>query len=153
MEQAGIYPSPLQRPTFVQCPLVSGFTTARLYSPYDFSGSTPVPITGDHTCAAILENTGDTQAAVVINQTGTEWYLGTRTVLAAGTIQPGGRITVAFTPTQPYIEVACTFFGPAEMRMQLTSQMQWSVLGFRKDDVMYPQSLWAANYSAFPPVP
>jgi hypothetical protein len=153
MDQAGIYPSPLLRPTFVQCPLVAGYTTVRLYAPYDFAGSSPILPTTDHFCTAILENTGNAAAAIVLNQTGTEWYTGTRTVAATGTVQPGGRISVGWTQVQPYLEVACVWGGPAEIRMQLMSQMQWTNVGFNKSDTMYPQTQWAANYNAFPPVP
>jgi len=157
MDYDGIYPSPLLRPTFVQCPLYysagTSYTTARLYSPYDFAGSSPVLSTTDHNMGAILENTGNVTAAVAINQTGTEWHTGVRTLLASGTLHPGGRISVAFTVTQPYLEVACTWGGPTELRAQFISQMQWSVLGFKKTDPMYPQVLWAATYNAFPPVP
>lgn len=154
MDQAGIYPSPLLRPTFVECPVVAGYTTARLYSPYDFKGSSPVagPL-GDHMVAAVVENVGPNPATFVLNQTGTEWYTGTRTVLFSGTIQPGGRQATGFTITQPYLEVACTYGGPSSLRLQISSQMQWSVLGFLKTDPMYPQSLWKATYNAFPPVP
>lgn len=157
MDYEGIYPSPLLRPTFVQCPLVNTdgttYTTARLYSPYDFAGSIPILATGDHNVAAVLENTGLIAAAVAINQTGTEWYTGARTLLASGTLQPGGRISVNFTITQPYMEIACTWGGPTELRAQFSSQMQWSVLGFSKTDPMYPQALWKATYDAFPMVP
>jgi hypothetical protein len=154
LDYSGVYPAPLLRPTYVQCPLVAGYTTARLYSPYDFGGSSPIPPTPDHTVFAVLENTDpNNAAAVAINQTGTEWSLGTRTLSAFGTIVPGGRISVNWVQTQPYLEIACTWGGPAEIRAQITSQMQWSVLGFRKTDPMYPPQLWEANYSAYPAVP
>ena len=78
LDTAGIYPAPLERPLFVQCPIVNGYTTARLYAPYSFAGSTPIFPTLDHKVTGLIENTGDIAAAIAINQTGTEWVTGTR---------------------------------------------------------------------------
>lgn len=153
LDQAGIYPAPLERPLLVQVPVVKGYTTARLYSPMDFNGSTPIWPTQDHAVYGIIENTGAVAAAVAINQTGTEWYLGTRTLAASGTIQPSGKLRLYWTQTQPYFEVACTWGGPSEIRLQVISQMQWNMLGFQKSDPMYPAVLWQPVYSSFPSVP
>ena len=153
LDQAGIYPAPLERPLFVQVPLVNGYTTARLYSPMDFAGSTPIWPTQDHAVHGLIENNGPLAAAFAINQTGTEWSLGTRTLSASGTLQPRGRLRVDWIQTQPYFEIACTWGGPSDIRMQVMSQMQWDVMGFDKKDTMYPPVLWQPVYSAFPSVP
>lgn len=153
LDTAGIYPAPLERPLFVQCPIVNGYTTARLYAPYSFAGSTPIFPTLDHKVTGLIENTGDIAAAIAINQTGTEWVTGTRTLVASGTLQPEGKLALNWTQTQPYFEVACTWGGPSRVRMQVISQMQWNVMGFAKTDPMYPPVLWQPVYSAYPSVP
>ena len=154
LDIAGIYPAPLERPLFVQVPLVNGYTTARLYAPMDFAGSTPIWPTQDHAVHGLIENTGALAAAFTISQTGTEWpVVGSRTLSASGTLQPSGRLRVDWIQTQPFFEVACTWGGPAQVRMQLMSQMQWSVMPFTKSDPAYPAVLWQPVYSAFPSVP
>ena len=145
MNSAGIYPQPLIRTTFLQCPLVPGYTTARLSSILQFGGTTVLPAQPDNSVVALLENTGDAQATVQFRQTNDDSPLGTgvrSNVGAATVLVPGGRASVTFTPTQPFLEVTCTAGSVAQLRAQLQSQLMWNECAFAKADPLYPKILW-----------
>ena len=151
----GEYSQPLVRKHFVQCPMISGYTTARLQAEDWF----PPTISGTGTVADTMfvtfENVGGTAFSVLLQETDDRSISGTRLPISGGfpnapmqaiSIVPGGATQQVYSNLQPYLEVWCTGGGPGNLRMQLESQRQWRQLGFdRADDAtFYPTSLWQA---------
>jgi hypothetical protein len=154
----GEYTQPLVRKHFVQCPVISGYVTARLQAEDSF----PPTISGAGTVATSMfvtfENVGGTAFSVILNETSDRSIAGARTPISgyinpgygpmkALTLVPGGSSQGAFSSLLPYLEVKCTGSGPGSLRMQLESQRQWRELGFdRVDDAtFYPTVLWQAK--------
>lgn len=136
----GEYAQPLVRVTWVECPLVAGFTTARLQAKLQYGGTTPVLAFPDNQVNALLENVGILAGTVQFQQTTNDTVSGARIpVGSAVVLVPGGRASVQFTQTQQYLEVWCTGGGPTQLRAQLSSMLQWNRLGFDKSDPYYPQ--------------
>lgn len=138
----GEYPQPLSRTTWVQVPMVSGYTTSRLSVT---SGRNESLVSGmpDNTVHAVFENTSTTTSFTLqMRQADDRSASGTRTnVGSALTIVPGGRTTATLTPWQQYLEAQCTD-GSGNLRAQLTSQVKWEQLAFDKSDPFYPPQLW-----------
>ena len=140
----GEYTSPLVRKTQVQCPVISGYVTARLYSNDDI----PVAISGVPATQMLVtfENVGNTQFAVNLQETADRSVSGVRYTLNNAPINlvPGGQVTALLGGSLPFLEVYCTGTTSGELRMQIDSQRQWRELGFAKDDPFYPTQLWQA---------
>lgn len=142
---AGEYPQPLVRKTVVQCPVVSGYVAARLYSQNFYAPA----ISGSNTTALVtFENVGNTQFSVLLRETDDRSISGTRyTVLPAVSLAPGGQDTKTLTNRRPYLEVFCTGTTTGQLRMQIDSQRTWNQLGFDRTDPYYPTSLYQGKTS------
>ena len=131
----------MTRTTWVQVPMVSGYTTSRLGV---LSGRQEPLVSGmpDNTVHALFENASSTSFTLQMRQTDDRSVSGTRiNVGDALTIVPGGRTTATLTPWQTYLETQCTG-GSGNLRAQLTSQIKWEQLAFDKTDSFYPPQLW-----------
>ena len=132
--------------TLVQCPVVSGYVTARLQQQDWF----PPAISGSPTSImALFENVGNTQFSVVLNETNDRTISGVRTPLqgftgTAASLVPGGQQTLLLNGYRNYLEVFCTGTTSGQLRLQLTSQRKWTEMGFDRTDPFYPPSLWRA---------
>lgn len=151
MINVGNYPQPLDRPTFVEGQLVSGYTTVRLRGELQFGGTLAVPSLNDNLVRGLFVNTGANAGTLQLVQTqdivsGPRTNLGNPMVLV-----PGGRITQDFTPTVSFLEFTCTGGGPTSIHAQLTSRIEWRELAFSKTDTSYPRSLWAVQSYYNPP--
>ena len=154
--EPGLYTQPLIRKHFVQCPMISGYTTARLQAedwmlPPVISGA-GTTYSGTLTANNMLltyENTGGTTFSVILQQTADRSISGVRTpVTNSLTLVPGGTMQQqAANVLQAYLEVWCNGSGPGNLRLQIESQRQWRELGFDKvaDATFYPTSLWQAT--------
>jgi hypothetical protein len=142
----GEYTSPLVRKTLVQCPVVSGYVTSRLYTQDDY----PPTISGGTTATNMLvtfENVGNTQFAVYLRETNDRSISGIRYNLTDNPVNlvPGGQQTKMLSGTRSFLEVYCSGTTAGQLRMQIDSQRRWSELGFAKDDPFYPPQLWQAT--------
>jgi hypothetical protein len=166
--KTGQYTQPLNRPAFVQDPVVAGFTTMRLWAGLQMSGTGTSPSLTDNLVLATLENTGDVSVTAQFRQVGdyssglpaynavlTDGIIatpgsGTKAQTApyrsnlgsTHTLVPGGRKTISFTPTQQYVELWGVSGGPSQIKLQLDTQVPWTLLGFAKNDPTYPPALW-----------
>lgn len=144
----GEYVQPLVRKTLVQCPVVSGYVTARLQA-QDIS--TPPAISGTPTrIAATFENVGNTYFSVLLRETDDRSVSGARTILpgfvgTAAYLVPGGEVALALDSRHTFIEVYCTGTTTGNLRLQLESQRRWTEMGFSKDDPFYPPQLFQAK--------
>lgn len=148
MLKAGYYPQPLLRTTSVQVPVVAGYTTARLQAHLQFSGTGSGTYNGtlsslpDNSVLGLFENTGATDVSLQLIQTG-DYTSGPRLQIGAPfSVAAGGRKTVNFTPQMQFVEIWGSSGGPTTIRAQLSSQVEWSILGFAKGDTTYPKTLW-----------
>jgi hypothetical protein len=141
----GEYTQGLVRKTLVQCPVVSGYVTSRLYMQDDWQP----PISGISTTQMMVtfENVGNTYFTVTLNETSDRSVSGVRYPLTASPVYivPGGQQTALVSGTRPYLEVYCNGTTTGMLRMQIDSQRRWSELGFGKDDAFYPPQLWQAT--------
>lgn len=137
----GAYPEPLLRTTFVNAPMVSGYTTSRLRVA-DFAFVGTATNFADNACHAIFENTSTgTLFYVQVNETTDDSPSGVRTQLIAPVVViPGGRRTVDFYPNQAFIEFKCTS-GQGYLRLQIASRLKWEEMAFDKLDTLYAQQL------------
>lgn len=143
----GEYLAPFPRKTLVQCPVVSGYVTARLQDQCWFP---PVTSGMPTSMMCTFENVGNTHFSVVLNQTGDRSISGTRTPLAGFSgsdlfLVPGGQQTVTLTGHEKYVEVYCTGTTSGALRLQIESQRTWTEMGFDRLDPFYPPSLWQAK--------
>ena len=137
---------PLPRKTLVQCPVVSGYVTARLYT----QSSWPPPISGGTSEAnmhVLFENVGNTQFSVHLRETDDRSVSGTRYNLTSSPVSlvAGGSQTQFLSGKRNYLEVYCTGTTTGQLRMQIDSQRRWTELGFSKDDPYYPPQLFQAK--------
>lgn len=149
----GEYISPMPRKTWVMCPVVSGYTTARLFT-QDYYAPT---LSGGATNTNMLvtfENVGNTYFSVKLRETDDRSVSGTRYDLTTAlALVPGGQKTQTVSGVRPYLEVYCTsttsngtnFYPGGNLRMQIDSQRRWSEMGFSKDDPFYPPQLFQAK--------
>jgi len=142
----GEYVQPLVRKTLVQCPVVSGYVTSRLYTQSDW----PPAISGGVSQTNMLvtfENVGNTYFSVNLRETDDRSISGTRYNLTATPVYlcPGGQQTQTLSGKRNFLEVYCTGTTTGQLRMQIDSQRTWSELGFAKDDPYYPPQLWQAK--------
>jgi hypothetical protein len=144
-DTSGQYPQPLSRVTWVNCPLVPGFTTARLVASLQNGGTLTVPSLADNNVYCLLENTGGTTCTLQFQQTQNDVSGPRSNIGAPVALVPLGRAPLTITPTQPYLEITATAGGQTTLRAQLTSQIQWCELGFSKSDPLYPQWIVQPN--------
>ena len=141
----GEYTAPLVRKTVVQCPVISGYVTARLYTQDDV----PPVISGvaNTNMLVTFENVGCTQFAVILNETSDRSVSGARYALTATPVNlvPGGVSTQMLGGTRSFLEVYCSGTTTGNLRMQIDAQRRWSELGFDKMDPFYPPQLWQAK--------
>lgn len=142
----GEYVQPLPRKTLVQCPVVSGYVTSRLYTQDDW----PPAISGGVSYSNMLvtfENVGNTYFSVHLRETDDRSVSGTRYNLTATPVYlvPGGQQTQLLSGKRNFLEVFCTGTTTGFLRMQLDAQRRWSELGFAKDDPYYPPQLFQAK--------
>lgn len=154
MNTTGEYVQPLSRTSGIQFPVVSGYTTARLRAKSD-----PATQAGavDQTVQVLLENTGTASVTLQLYQanvydaTSVSPTRDATTLGAAKVVVPGGRVTYSVVLTKRYLEVKCTAGGPSNVRLQLSSMVEFQQLGFDriKDDSIYPKELWQAKIPAW----
>jgi hypothetical protein len=147
----GEYLSPMPRKHFVQCPVVSGYVTARLQAQDWFAPT----ISGAPTNMMVtFENVGNTYFSVVLNECDGHATSDPRYKLAGFTgtavaLCPGGYQSLMLQGKRKFLELACTGTTTGKLRMQIESNRQWTLLGFAKDDTMstvgYPPALWQAK--------
>ncbi len=143
----GEYVSPLTRKTLVQCPVVSGYVTARLQA----QDQIPLATSGQPSAMMVtFENIGNTQFSVVLNETDDRSVSGTRYKLAGFTgtavaLVPGGQQTLLLNGYRTFTEVYCTGTSSGNLRMQIDSQRRWTEMGFDRSDPFYPPKLWQAK--------
>ena len=142
----GEYVQPLPRKTLVQCPVVSGYVTSRVYTQDDG----PPASSGGTTASNMMvtfENVGNTFFSVHLRETSDRSISGTRYNLTTIPVYlvPGGQQTQLLSGKRSFLEVYCTGTTTGNLRMQIDSQRRWSELGFSKDDPYYPTQLWQAK--------
>lgn len=153
----GEYTQPLVRKHFVNCPMISGYVTARLQAEDWFPPTISGTGTVFDTMFVTFENVGGTAFSVLLKETDDRSISGTRTAISGGfptnqvmtplNLVAGGASQQTFSNINPYLEVWCTDGGPGSLRMQIESQRQWRELGFDKVDdlTLYPTALWRAK--------
>lgn len=152
--KSGQYPQPLLRPAFVQAPIVAGYTTVRLWADMQFSGTLSgtgtTPLLNDNLVLGLFENTGDTAMTIQVRECGdyTSGPGSRANITNPIALVAKGRKEVTFTPQQQYVEVWGVSGGPSDLRMQLSTQVEWGLMGFAKNDPTYPPQLWEpASYN------
>lgn len=157
---AGAYPEPLLRTTFVEIPMVSGYVGSRLrIADYAFGTNLTVlaPTTNDDNkvhmtienvafpAPAGLTFTG-THVFFKVNQCSDNGSSGARTSISSEySIAPGGRRTIHFYINQPIIEIKCTG-GGGNVRVQLESRLKWEEMAYDKSDTFFAPQLWNKKY-------
>jgi hypothetical protein len=153
----GFYAQPVDRTTFVEGQLISGFTTVRLRGALQFAGSAimfgTVATTDENLVRGVFMNTGLTAGSVQLVQvlniarrsddgmvSGPRQNIGLPIVL-----QPGGRVTRTFTPNFSYLEMDCSGGGPTTLRAQLTSRIQYQQMALDRTEGHSPQAVWAVQ--------
>ena len=143
----GEYTAPMPRRTLVQCPVVSGYVTARLQAQDWF-----LPATSGQPTSMMetFENVGNTIFSVALNETSDRSISGARTRLTgfsgtAAYLVPGGQQTLLLNGHLPFMEVFCTGTTTGNLRLQLDSQRKWTEMGFDRTDPFYPAVLWQAK--------
>jgi hypothetical protein len=143
----GEYNQPLPRKHFVQCPVVSGYVTARLQAEDVVDPVSPSGPLGN--VAFVFENVGGTAFSVKVNSTYDRSVSGARVLVCnAGTLVPGGFVMQTGATAAPYIEIygeGLTNYFEGSMRLQIDSIRQWREMGFDRTDPFYPPKLWRAT--------
>lgn len=142
MVYPGEYPEGLLRTTFVQCPVVSGYVTARL----QVEGNPIIGLSGfvPNTTLVQVANTGVNTVGLRLQGTNDytsgpwEWVGG------AMSLVPKGQVTASITPRHAYLELVCQS-GTSTASMQLSSRLRWTELGFDRTDPAYPSALYTAK--------
>lgn len=145
----GEYSQPLPRKHFVNCPVVSGYVTARLQAEDVSYPPGPSGLAFNTNVTVTFENIGGTAFSVLLRETDERGTAGVRhTVLNAGTLVPGGQVTKLGSASHQYLEVyavGLSAYYEGELRMQIESQRQWREMGFDRTDPFYPAKLWQAT--------
>lgn len=147
MLRSGEYSQPLLRPAFIQQPVVPGYATIRLRADLQFSGTGTTVAVEDNLVMALVENVGNSAASVQFRQVG-EYRSGARSSISPIiAMVPGGRHTITLTPLQQYIEL-WGVTGTSQVRVQLETQVPWTLMAFDRLDASYPPALWQpASYT------
>ena len=139
---SGDYTQPLSRKQEWHLPVVVDFVTGRLYSPISAGNETFAPESfAPGNMRILVENTGDTPVQVTFNEM--DDYTDSETsaeLWATNEIVPRGTVANVVQPSRRYIEVAGVV-GPGTIRIQIESQVHWSIMTFDKSDVKYPPIL------------
>jgi len=143
----GEYIAPMPRKTWVMCPVVSGYVTARLQQQDWFA---PVTSGMPTSMMVTFENVGNTAFSVVLNETSDRSISGARSALlgfsgTAAYLVPGGQQTLLLNGHLAYTEVYCTGTTTGNLRMQIDSQRKFVMMGFDRTDPFYPPALWQAH--------
>src|SRR5215831_9264541 len=152
----GEYGQPLLRVTKLECPMVAGKVTARLQVGGLVHSATSDGLTGsgyvDNNVQVTVENTGVNTVALQLIGTN-DYVSGPReNVGPAKTINVRGRTVYNVTPRHTYLEVWATT-GTGHLRMQLSSRLRYSELGFDERDPNYPLPLWSPKLKPGGPPP
>jgi hypothetical protein len=143
----GEYPQPLPRKHFVNCPVVSGYVTARLHAEDVVNPPSPSGPLGN--LALIFENVGGTAFSVKVNATNDRSVSGARVLVCdAGTVVPGGMVMKTGATAASYIEIygeGLSNYFEGDLRLQIESIRQWREMGFDRTDPFYPAKLWQAT--------
>jgi hypothetical protein len=131
----GVYPHPLSRTTNFQIPMVSGYTTGRLFAQVvGLSGY------GLQDTRVVVENPSATSYTLQMMETddrvsGPRFNIG-----PAISLVPRGQKTLVISPIRDFLEFKTTT-GAGLLRAQLTSQLQWRQMAFDKTETIYPSVL------------
>ena len=146
------YTQPLERVGFLNFTGVSGYTTMRIQVALP-TGTTTSPATPFGTLVFQLENTGPNDITLQMKQSSAvSFYSGRTAIGAAQTIVAGGFTTVSAAPTQQIVEAWTTGGGPTNIRGQIVSRLDYTLMGFTQngiDDPYYPPIFYAAT---LPPI-
>ena len=120
----GEYPQPLARVAPLNFTAVGGYTTLRLRN---LAIGTLAPEGVKSTL--IFQNVGDASVTLQLKGVDNAYiYSGTRTNVGSPvTLVPSGFKSLAFTPTQTVLEVACTS-GTSTVRAQMEALINWEVM-------------------------
>ena len=157
----GAYVEPLERTTWVQVPMVSGYVGSRLrIADYAF-GTNVVTTAGttvdDNRVRIIFENMANVPSNSTLPFKGTTIYLrinqatddgpsGVRTSITSEYgVVPGGHLRVAFWVNQPLLEIKCTG-GQGNIRAQITSLLKWEEMAYDKSDKFFAPQLWNQKF-------
>jgi len=146
----------------MECPMISGYSTARFYAPVLATAIDP-------------PNNLLGVTATIVNQMNAKVILSfvpladrsTPVLAASGVRCPmydtggssignflhlsgGGEAVVQFRTTQPVLEVFADGGGPAQVRITIDSLIQWDQQGFSRLDTKYPPALYQPKWSSFP---
>jgi len=158
----GQYPQPNTRRVQFECPMISGYSTARFYAP--LLDGTYDPTDKLLGCSATISNQMNTTVSIglvpldygttpVLSGSGTRLALYADGGTSLGTmlfLSGGGEVKVNFKTTKPVLEVFAEGGGPAQIRIQLESLIQWDIKGFDRLDPKYPPQLFQPKWSSFP---
>jgi len=169
----GQYPQPNPRQTKFQCPMISGYSTFRLFAPA--LASTAPPTSGYCVVSATIENLEDTalqlsfvplddRTSAVLAGSGARCSLydaaggdlrGNIVAINSGTgstlfVSGYGSVRVTFQTQRSYLEVFTDGLGPANVRVTLESLLQWDQMSFDKTETKYPQAMVQPPWSSFP---
>jgi hypothetical protein len=149
-QNEGEYPQPFTQVTNVHMPMVSGYTTGRLYGRvFKVSGYDP------QETQVLMTNHGTTSITVQMRETD-DYVSGPHTNIGpAVALVPSGQKTVNILPIRNYLEFKSTA-GDGQLRVQIASRVKWNEMAFdKRGDVArgtYPPSLTqrATDDSPFP---
>ena len=149
MTYPGHYLHPIARTVSLHAPMVSGYVGARLYAQGKWP-SPDLPIE-DNATQFILENTGTGNFTLQMNQF--DAPASGRTVLGIPvTLVPGGRRTLTYNPSGPYIEFkAVDASAGAFLKAQVMSKLRWDRLCFTEDE--QPTGFNQAGYTPLASLP
>jgi len=135
--------------------MVGGFVTARLQVQGQLVHSaTSDGLSGsgyaDNTAQVTVENTGVNTFQLQLIGTN-DYTSGPReNVGPAQTLNSRGRTIYSVIPRHKYLEVWANT-GTSSLRMQISSRLRYSELGFSKDDPLYPPAIWGKRKTLGPP--
>lgn len=142
--------------------MISGYSTARFYAPVlDCSQVPPSELCGVN---VTISNQMDTTVQVgfvplsaasvpVLSGSGDRYTLYSDGGTNLGQIlylSGGGQARVHFAANKPYLEMFTEEGGPAQVRVQVESLIQWDQKGFDRLDAKYPPQLFQPKWSSFP---
>jgi hypothetical protein len=143
------YNQPLNRTSFLNFTAVNGYTTARMMValPTGTITSLNVPYGSIN---FQLENLGDVSTTLQIKQAASQDPTSGRTAITdAVALTPRGFATVSACPTRQFVEVWCTAGGPAQIRGQISTKLDYTLAGFTQSGTKnsnYPPVFWQAEY-------
>ena len=153
--EAGVYGAPLERVAQYRMPMISGYTTGRIYVRLALQTSgnpTSNPVVSYDTVNAVFANDSSVAGGTVQLYQTDDLASGPRTALgSAVALVALGQNTIQFTPLAHYVEFKCIGGGPFELRAQFASQLTSNLQGFSKLDTLYPQYIVAGQVTPLLP--